>query len=166
MGRVRHYKLTTLAGLILSFTALCVLAATVANAGLLTIEALLVTAGFGTGTLFPTATNCVQNAVELSNLGVATAILAFLRQLGSAIGVAVLGAVLLHGTGMSLVEGVGASLVDGGAGSADVANAFAFVFIGAAVCALAALVCFLLMEEKPLRSTTGHERAPVPVQRD
>lgn len=166
MGRVRHYKLITLSGLVLSATALWVLGASVANAGLLTIEGLLVAAGFGTGTLFPIATNCVQNAVELNHLGVATAILAFLRQLGSAIGVAVLGAVLLHGTGMSLVEGAGVSLLDRAGGSAGLANAFASVFIGAAVCALAALVCILLMEEKPLRSTTGHERVPVRVQGD
>jgi hypothetical protein len=46
------------------------------------------------------------------------------------------------------------------------ANAFVSVFVGAAVSALAALVCFALMEEKPLRATTRHEPAPLPVQSD
>jgi len=166
MGHVRHYKLITLSGLTLSLVGLCVLAAGAADTSLLAVESLLVAVGFGMGTLFPAATNCVQNAVELHHLGVATAVLAFLRQLGSAIGVAVLGAVLLRGTGVSLAEGAKESLLDRAAGSAGMANAFVSVFVGAAVSALAALVCFALMEEKPLRGTTRHEPVPLPVQSD
>ena len=166
MGHVRHYKLITLSGLSLSLVALCVLTAGAADTGLLAVETLLIAFGFGMGTLFPVATNCVQNAVELHHLGVATAVLAFLRQLGSAIGVAVLGAVLFRGTAVSLAEGAKVSLLDRDAGSGGMASAFVSVFIGAAVSALAALVCFALMEEKPLRATTRHEPAPVPVQSD
>ena len=164
MSRLRHYKLITSCGLTLAFASLCVLAAIVTHADLLAIEVLLVTTGFGAGTLFPAATTCVQNAVELHYLGVATAVLAFLRQLGSAIGVAALGAVLLDGAGVSLGEGAGTSHLAGVSGSAGLAHVFGFVFLGAAVSVLAALVCFLLMEEKPLRATTRHDHTPALVR--
>jgi MFS family permease len=166
MGHLRHYKLITLSGLSLALFALCLLAAGAADTGLLPVESLLVAVGFGMGTLFPMATNCVQNAVDLHHLGVATSVLAFLRQLGSAIGVAVLGAVLLRGTGVSFMEGAKVSLLDRSAGSGGTANAFVSVFIGTAISVLAALVCFALMEEKPLRATTRHEPVPVPVPGD
>lgn len=162
MSRLRHYKLITSCGLSLALAALCVLAAIVPHTGLLAIECMLMVTGFGTGTLFPTATTCVQNAVELHHLGVATAVLAFLRQLGSAIGVAALGAVLLHGARLSIVEGSGTLHLGGVSGVAGLAHVFVFVFMGAAASVLAALACFLLMEEKPLRATTRHDHAPAP----
>jgi predicted MFS family arabinose efflux permease len=164
MSHLRHYKLITSCGLTLAFASLCALAAIVTRANLLAIEGLLVTTGFGAGTLFPAATTCVQNAVELHYLGVATAVLAFLRQLGSAIGVAALGAVLLDGAGVSLGEGAGTSHLAGVSGAAGLAHVFVFVFLGAAVSVLAALVCFLLMEEKPLRATTRHDQKPALVR--
>ncbi|MGA8660068.1 MAG: MDR family MFS transporter [Chthoniobacterales bacterium] len=164
MSRLRHYKLITSCGLTLAFASLCVLAVIVTRADLLAIEGLLVTTGFGAGTLFPAATTCVQNAVELHYLGVATAVLAFLRQLGSAIGVAALGAVLLDGAGVSLGEGAGTSHLAGVSGAAGLAHVFVFVFLGAAASVLAALVCFLLMEEKPLRATTRHDQTPALVR--
>ena len=52
---------------------------------------------------FPVATVSVQNAVDRMHLGVATGVLTFLRSLGSALGVAMLGAVAL-GYGLPLAE--------------------------------------------------------------
>ena len=50
--------------------------------------------GLGIGPLFPDPTVCVQNAVDGRDMGVATATLAFLRTLGSALGVAAFGAII------------------------------------------------------------------------
>jgi len=59
------------------------------------LEGLLLVLGFGMGLTFPVTTVSTQNAVDQKHLGVATGVLTFLRSLGSALGVAVLGAVAL-----------------------------------------------------------------------
>jgi EmrB/QacA subfamily drug resistance transporter len=51
--------------------------------------------GIGIGFLFPSSTVAAQNAVPQRHIGVATATTSFFRSLGSAIGIAVLSAVLL-----------------------------------------------------------------------
>jgi EmrB/QacA subfamily drug resistance transporter len=152
MPHLQHYKLPTLGGLVLALAALSILAAIVSRAGLLPIECLLALSAFGTGTLLPASVTCVQNAVERRHLGVATAVLAFLRQLGSAIGVAALGAILFHGAGISIINPP--SALEEASESAALGLVFAFVVMGAAASMFIALACFLLMEEKPLRSTT------------
>ena len=75
-------------------------------------EALVLALGIGVGPLFPTATVSVQNAVDQRDLGVATATLAFLRTFGSAIGVALMGAVMI---GFGVVTDAGVPPIGGGA---------------------------------------------------
>jgi hypothetical protein len=74
-------------------------------------------------------------------MGVATGAHGFLRSLGAAIGIAVLGAVAAA-SGIVLGLG-GAARIDGGA--------FMPVFAATAVALLLSLVCLLGMEERPLR---------------
>jgi hypothetical protein len=51
--------------------------------------------GLGVGIQLPTSTVAIQNAVEYRYVGIATAVAAFCRSLGAAIGIAVLMALLL-----------------------------------------------------------------------
>jgi hypothetical protein len=51
--------------------------------------------GAGIGTAFPLVVVCVQNAVGPAHLGVATGALTFLRSLGGAMGVSILGTICL-----------------------------------------------------------------------
>jgi hypothetical protein len=109
--------------------------------------------GIGAGTLFPTATVCVQNAVDRRDLGIATATLAFLRTFGSAIGVALMGAVII-GFGVVTDEGLSQT---GFAVDPELAqragHAFAVLFALQAVALAISLGCFLMMEERPLRGS-------------
>lgn len=54
----------------------------------------LVLLGFGMGLAFPNMTIAVQNAVEMSDLGVATSTSNFFRNMGSTFGAAIMGALL------------------------------------------------------------------------
>ena len=54
----------------------------------------------GLGTVLPTTTVAIQNAVEVHELGTATGTMNFFRQLGSAVTVAIFGA-LLNASGIS-----------------------------------------------------------------
>ena len=77
------------------------LALVAGHASLVVVEFLTICIGIGAGTAFPVSTVSVQNAVDKAHLGVATGVLTFLRSLGSALGVAMLGAIAL-GYGLPL----------------------------------------------------------------
>ncbi|RVC73997.1 MFS transporter [Mesorhizobium sp. M4A.F.Ca.ET.022.05.2.1] len=152
--RFVHYKRIAMIGVSFAIVCLGVLSLVAGHASLLVVEILTTCIGLGSGTTFPVATVSVQNAVDQAHLGVATGVLTFLRSLGSALGVAILGAVAL-GYGLPLA-GEGAH----SAGAAAPAEAFMMIFLVAAVILLMALAALGLMPEKALR---GHLETAAPV---
>lgn len=151
MQRLQHYRRPAVVGLMLSLAGTVVLAAINEALPLPAMIALLVLIGFGNGPLFPITTIAVQNAVPPPDLGTATGVLGFLRSLGSAIGVAVLGAV---GTAYGI-----AGHIEGMAPAAALpparGDAFLPVFLGAAICLALSLACLMRMAELPLRGRDG-----------
>ncbi|RWG35546.1 MAG: MFS transporter, partial [Mesorhizobium sp.] len=93
--RFVHYKRIAMVGVSLAIACIGVLSAIATHASLLEVEILTTLIGLGSGTTFPVSTVSVQNAVDRAHLGVATGVLTFLRTLGGALGVALLGAVAL-----------------------------------------------------------------------
>lgn len=149
MAKLEHYSRPASTGLALSIAGLLVLA--LANQALPVVATimLLIVIGFGSGALFPITVISVQNAVPPQDLGTATGVLGFLRSLGSAIGVAVLGAV-------ATAYGIAGHLeLAPGGGSGNVMSAdgaqFMPVFLAAAACQTLSLGCLLMMRELPLR---------------
>jgi hypothetical protein len=61
------------------------------------IEILFALASIGVGTVFPISMVSVQNSVVVHQLGTATATVSFMRNFGSAIGVAIFGTVVISG---------------------------------------------------------------------
>jgi MFS family permease len=117
-----------------------------AQTSIVVLETLLVVIGLGMGLTFPVMTVSVQNGVDQRHLGVATGVLTFLRSLGSALGVAVLGAIAL-GYGIPL------DAVTNQQAAHHLASATPFAalyFAMAGMMALAALIN-LAMPHKPLR---------------
>jgi EmrB/QacA subfamily drug resistance transporter len=148
-----HYKRIALAGAAFAAVCLAALSFVAGSASLWAVEVLAVLVGIGSGTGFPVSTVSVQNAVDHAHLGVATGVLTFLRSLGGALGVAILGAVAL-GYGLPLVER-GAQ----GAAPVESAEPFAMIFLVAALLMLGSLVVLAFMPEKPLRG--AEHAAPV-----
>ncbi|WP_192253681.1 MDR family MFS transporter [Mesorhizobium caraganae] len=152
--RFFHYKRIAMVGVLFAIVCLGVLSLVAGRASLLVVELLTICIGLGSGTTFPVATVSVQNAVDRAHLGVATGVLTFLRSLGSALGVAMLGAVAL-GYGLPLAgEGVPA------AGQIVSATPFMMIFLAAAITLVLALITLALMPEKSLR---GRDEAEAPV---
>ncbi|MBM2711955.1 MFS transporter [Mesorhizobium caraganae] len=152
--RFFHYKHIAMVGVLFAIVCLGVLSLVAGRASLLVVELLTICIGLGSGTTFPVATVSVQNAVDRAHLGVATGVLTFLRSLGSALGVAMLGAVAL-GYGLPLAgEGVPA------AGQIVSATPFMMIFLAAAITLVLALITLALMPEKSLR---GRDEAEAPV---
>ncbi|ESX55321.1 MDR family MFS transporter [Mesorhizobium sp. RSR380A] len=152
--RFFHYKRIAMVGVLFAIICLGVLSLVAGRASLLVVELLTICIGLGSGTTFPVATVSVQNAVDRAHLGVATGVLTFLRSLGSALGVAMLGAVAL-GYGLPLA-GEGAPA----AGQIVSATPFMMIFLAAAVTLVLALITLALMPEKSLR---GRDDAEAPV---
>jgi EmrB/QacA subfamily drug resistance transporter len=143
--RFTHYKRIAMVGALFSMACLIILALVAASASLLMVQLLTACIGLGAGATFPVCTVSVQNAVDKAHLGVATGVLTFLRSLGSALGVAALGAVAL-GYGLPLG---GEALRIGE--HATIAEPFAMIFLVCAAITLFGFVTLWLMPEKTLR---------------
>ncbi|MDR3494944.1 MAG: MFS transporter [Ancalomicrobiaceae bacterium] len=161
MTRVPSYKAmvlwTGLGGLI-------VVALLALTAGWLTfalVEVLIFLFGMSIGVQFPVCTVAVQNAVEPSDLGAATATLSFMRSLGSVIGIAVLGAVLLS-QGIVQSLGEGAKAAAHAADQAAAAHAFSIVFGMTGAMLLLGLTFYAFVEEQPLRGRVHRAEAQHP----
>jgi EmrB/QacA subfamily drug resistance transporter len=142
---VVHVKWIAIVGSLVCVLGLIVLGLLASQTSLVVFEAILVVMGLGLGSTFPVTTVSVQNGVDQKHLGVATGMLTFLRSLGAALGVAVLGAIAL-GFGIPLGAESGGSI-------AHVADTFPFsvLFYANAAMMLAGAVILLLMPHKALR---------------
>jgi EmrB/QacA subfamily drug resistance transporter len=156
-GRVmawsKHYKRGPVVGLVVSIVAVAFLAATISWQPLWGVLTLLTVTGLGLGTIFPVTTVAVQNAVEPHQLGTATAAFNFFRSLGSAILVAVFGAILLGMLGVSgrSIGSLDTLVSDAAANGTPIAPVFGVLFWASAATLAIAFFCLLAMEERPLR---------------
>jgi len=144
LPKLRRYKLMGYVGLPAAAAALAAFAALAPRLDFWSAEALILLYGLGLGALFPTLTVSVQNAVDPRDMGAATATLTFVRSLGSALGVAVFGAVIFAFGAAETGAGVA---VDPAAALFAFRAAFALMALATGV----SLAFFVLMEERPLR---------------
>jgi EmrB/QacA subfamily drug resistance transporter len=153
MAIATHYKRTPVIGLAVATVGMAALAFG-PLLPLSELEVLLLATGIGLGTIFPVTTVSMQNAVPLHQLGTATASFNFFRSLGSAIFVALFGAIFIGALGLggqaigSLEQMVSAAATHGTA----IGPAFRYVFAAATVTLAIGLLFVVLMKELPLRS--------------
>jgi MFS family permease len=145
--RMKHYMRIPMAGLVLAIIVLAVLVANPAAYTLTEVVILIALLGLGLGPMYPVSTIVMQNTVKPHQLGTATGTLNFFRTLGGALIVAIFGAIVLGGVG----DGSQALTIDKLAvGHGNLAPAFHWVFIAAAVCLGISLLCVAAVEERPL----------------
>ena len=120
--------------------------------------------GTAIGLVYPVTTVSIQNAVPHYQVGIAMGALNFFRALASAFMVAVMGAILLAGLGVAAQRGSALSAVASavGAGPAQAADVFRYVFASAWIFLALSLAFLLMMEERPLRTTPGSAEAQRP----
>jgi predicted MFS family arabinose efflux permease len=179
VSRTGRYKLLPVVGLFAATLSYATLAwATRAGISALPIEAVLVVMGLGIGLVMPNLTTAIQNGVERSELGGATATAAFFRSLGGALGVALSGAVLaMH------LQLLPAGLLAAGSGVAEIARlpdaqravvfstyraGLSYAFAAGAVIAALGFILVLFLPERPLRAVSyagaGAEQPPQPTR--
>jgi len=130
MAAARSYKTLPLAALALGAACAFAAALFLERLPLAALDALLTLVNLGVGAMLPVATVCVQNAAPRRDLGSATAVMQFCRQLACALIAALFGALVAHG-------GVG--------------EGFRLVLAATGVCAALSFAFLARMEEKPLR---------------
>jgi hypothetical protein len=160
MGRLTHYKRVGLIGLPLAMLAFAGVALAPAALSIYAVAGLLFVAGNGLGTVLPITTVSVQNAVLPWQLGTVTGVINFVRALASALMVALYGAILFGGAGAG-THGITLEAL-AGHGTGTLAEHFRWVFAAAAVSLAFAVGLLVMMEERPLRSTT--HATPVPAE--
>ncbi|GAC1491271.1 MAG: MDR family MFS transporter [Pseudarthrobacter sp.] len=137
--------------------------------------------GVGLGMLMQNLVLAVQNTVRSSDIGTASASVAFFRSVGGAIGVAVLGAVLSNRVTQLATQGLAAAGIPVTGGSAGASmdlvdmpapvreimraaygDATAELFLISAGVAVVALLSVLFIKERPLRRTVDIQPAAKP----
>lgn len=148
MARSKHYKRVAVIGTLYAAVAGAALA--LAPMPLWLLLVLLSVFAMGLGTAFPVSTVSAQNAVERSQVGTITGAVNFFRALTASFTVAVFSAILLMALGADIsLSGEHRGPVSS-ISPADMVAAFRYVFGAAAAMLLAASLCFVLMEERPL----------------
>ena len=159
MMHLEHYKVSPYIGMTLATLAV---AALVAWPAMPLGWAIFATGiiGLGVGSVFPVATVSIQNAVERHDVGAATGTMNFFRALGSALAVAVMGAILLAGLGFTPERGgVGLEVAAIDVGAAGVAEVFRLVFAAALAASVLTLIALMQLEERPLAGPVRNETA-------
>lgn len=93
--RLRSYKAPSMAGSVLITIGTILFARMDASTKPLSVVIAMITAGFGMGLIMPAYTVAVQNAAPRRHMGIATATSTFFRSIGSTVGVAIFGSLLL-----------------------------------------------------------------------
>ena len=152
MAYSERYKRPATYGLIFSIAGLGVLATLKTTPGIWVVEILMAGLSIGLGTIFPTTTVSIQNAVQPHQMGTATGVMGFFRSLGGALIVAAFGAMLFSQIPnlSALQESSGEKLAQIVA-SGEIHNAFRPMFALAAGVLALALAAFSQMPEKALR---------------
>lgn len=104
ISRTGRYKIVALCGLFLSLTGVILLSHMSVTTGNTDLVRNMIVTGLGLGVTMPIFTIAVQSAFDRSQLGVVTASMQLFRNLGSTIGVAVLGTVFNNTLGEKLVS--------------------------------------------------------------
>ena len=97
--RLTHYMRVPVVGLIVAIATFGFLAVEISELSFVGFTALLGVLGIAIGPMYPTSTIVMQNAVKPHQLGTATGAMNFFRSLGSALIVALFGAIVLAGGG-------------------------------------------------------------------
>ena len=153
MAKVKHYKRLPTVGLLVAMAATGVLAMYGQSLSIVTVEIILAIISVGLGTVLPVTMVTTQNAVAPHQMGTATGTANFFRSLGGAFIVAIFGAIVLSGSGLSGAASFESLSAVAARSGIDLADVFSHVFIVAIVGFGLSLAFLLALEERPLRGS-------------
>jgi len=176
ISRTGRYRAFPIVGSLFILTGLSLLALLDASSRPAWVAFLLVVTGLGMGMTFQPYVIATQNAVKVTNLGIATATIQFFRSMGGSLAVAALGTLLANRLASELTARLGDAaarvdtdrLLGAGAGvpselsggtQAALADALHAVFVASVPLGVVALLLAVSLPERPLRTWSGEEAA-------
>lgn len=181
ISRTGVWKRWLVGGMVLVTVGFALLGTIDATTPLWTVGTFMALVGLGLGATMQNLVLAVQNNTRLEDMGAASSVVAFFRSMGGSVGVAVLGTVLSHDVRRNVADGVEQLAASGRLDRADLeaaqhstgqipdlstlpgpfrtlyetsfGDAFGHIFLVATPFAVAALLCILLIQEVPLRTT-------------
>jgi EmrB/QacA subfamily drug resistance transporter len=168
------WKKYLVAGLVLVVVGLAMLGTIDAETSLVLVGVFMAVLGVGLGMSMQNLVLAVQNNTAQRDMGAASSVVAFFRSMGGSIGVSLLGAILAHQASDSVARGLAELGVEGGSSTGSIpdmaelpapvravfetafGDATGHIFLVAVPFAVVALVCVILIEEVPLRTTIDH----------
>ena len=175
ISRTGRYRLFPIAGSVFILGGLGMLTLLGQGTPPAAVGGILVITGIGMGMTFQPYIIATQNAVEVSNLGIATATIQFFRSMGGSIAVAALGTLLANRLATELQAQLGAAraarvdtdrLLGGGANvpgglsggvQAALSDALHVVFVASVPLGVVALLLAFALPELPLRTWPGRD---------
>ncbi len=151
MRRGRYVYAVPMIGMLITASGTFTLAAFAGGMPFWFLIALLAYISSGMGSVFPMLTVTLQSAVAPHDLGTTMALNVFMRSLGSAIGVAVMGAVLIGIAGSAALEKHGAP----GLASADLIKGFVFAYAASGFGFVLAIVSLIRLGRRPMPPGTA-----------
>lgn len=178
ISKIGRYRMFPIVGTILVIISFLLFSTIGVDTNRVLIGSWMVMLGLGFGLIMPVTTLAVQNVVEQSQMGTATSAVTFFRSIGSSLGAAIFGAILLNRLGIHLAANMPAQAGAGVAITSESLNnissippailpdvlvsfsqSFADVFLFAIPFTVVALVVAMQLKDIPLR--TSHKPSPV-----
>lgn len=148
MGRIKHYRIVGIVAALLMSVGAFLITTMTPTTGIMLAIAILVLTGIGTGPFFSLPMVVVQNALPAEHLGVSTAGLRYLGQLGASLGIAIVGTVVTSSASGNIMSHLPTSTASKVALSAALQHGFIVVLIFAVI----ALVATFFLKELPFAS--------------
>jgi EmrB/QacA subfamily drug resistance transporter len=187
ISQTGRYKRFMLAGTVLLTVGLALMGTIDERTSLVEVGVFMFVLGAGIGMVMQNLILAVQNVIPANKIGAGSALIAFFRSLGGAVGVSALGAILGSKVSSSTAEGLAARGISGGGGApsgssipdvgalpgpvrAVVEHAYgtgvAEIFLIAAPLGIVAFVAVWFLREKALGTKSGIELAAEQAQAD
>lgn len=149
MGRLKRYRVVGIVAALLMSVGTFLITLMTPATGIALAIAILILTGIGIGPFFSLPMVVVQNALPADRLGIGTAGLRYLGQLGASLGIAIVGTVVTSSASGDLMSHLPTSPVSKQA----LAAALQHGFLAVVIFALIALVAAFFVKELPIKTT-------------
>ncbi len=149
MGRLKRYRIVGIVAALLMSVGAFFITLMTPETGLGLAIAILVLTGIGIGPFFSLPMVVVQNALPAERLGIGTAGLRYLGQLGASLGIAIVGTLVTSASSGDLTN----RLPTDDASKQALANALQHGFVAALVFAVIALVAAFFLKESAIKAS-------------
>ncbi|HEX7733759.1 MAG TPA: MDR family MFS transporter [Ktedonobacteraceae bacterium] len=160
INALKKYRIVAIAGALLMSVGAFLITRMTPTTNLFQAISFMVLTGMGVGTFFSLPMLVVQNALPQNRLGVSTAALRYLGQVGASLGIAIVGTAITSAISGNLLSHLPTSM----SSKLALSGALTHGFIAVLVFALISLVAAFLLKELPLKTGQSSTKSEEVVQ--